>query len=115
MLSKDPFMKRCIWDNENCDGRVEFEHAFLFAGIQIVLWWAIVPVCTYHHRGKGLVKNFNQAVAFGRAYQDLLRAKLVFSIDQFVETLRELYPRHTWPIKYLLTKYKKQLKALDLL
>ena len=49
-LSKDPFMKSCIVAN-NCEGRVEFDHAFKYAGRRINELWAILPLCTKHNHG----------------------------------------------------------------
>jgi hypothetical protein len=112
MLAKDPFMKRCIYDNEECDGRVEFEHALIYAGKQVVEWWSIVPVCTYHHRGKGLIKEFNQAVAFGRAWKAAKNLLMDFADAEY--SIRFFFPKNTWPVAYLLTKYQKKLKELKL-
>lgn len=109
MLARDPFMKRCIHDNEECDGRVEFEHALIYAGKQVVEWWSIIPVCTYHHRGKGLVKDFNQAVAFGRLFKF---SKGAFPMLNF---LRRSFPRYGWNPIYLVEKYEKQLMKLKVL
>ena len=49
-LSKDPFMKKCIVAN-NCEGRVEFDHAFTYAGRRVNELWAILPLCTKHNHG----------------------------------------------------------------
>lgn len=112
MLEIDPFMKRCIWDNEDCQGRVEWEHALIYAGKQVQVWWAIVPCCTFHHRGKGLDKGFNQAVAFARAIY--FGVTQDFSYDEVLWGIKELFPKYTWPISFLLKKYAKQLKKLKL-
>lgn len=110
MLARDPFMKRCIHDNEECDGRVEFEHALIYAGKQVVAWWSIVPVCTYHHRGKGLIKDFNQAVAFGRLYSEVNLS----SGKSLTELADQLYPKNSWRIEYLIGKYENHLRKLKL-
>lgn len=69
-LAADPFMLRCIHSYlpgaTPCSGRVEWEHAFTFAGRQLNERWAIVPVCTGHHRGGGLVKDLNRYAALLR-------------------------------------------------
>jgi len=51
ILAKDPLMTRCVI----CDDvRVEWDHVISGLGRrQLQEWWAIAPVCTYHHRGKG--------------------------------------------------------------
>lgn len=52
-LSKDPEMKRCLINDQDCQGRVEWDHLFEYAGRQINEWWAIAPLCWFHHRGGG--------------------------------------------------------------
>lgn len=73
-LASDRFMKRCIHVynslSEPCDGRVEWEHAF---GRKNQRTWNIVPCCTYHHRGKGLDKRYNEFFALMRARETQLR------------------------------------------
>jgi len=50
-LKKDPFMRRCALEDENCKGRIEWHHVFIFAGKQIQESWAIAGACSeYHHR-----------------------------------------------------------------
>jgi len=84
-------MKHCIHDG--CPGIPEWEHAFTHGGKQINEAWAIVPCCTFHHRGAGLDKTYNQYIALGRA------------------TLKDLekYPKTDWEQlnKYLNTLYDK--------
>ncbi len=77
-----------------CNGRVEIEHAELYAGRQIPEMWNYVPVCTWHHRGAGLDKNLNQYEALSRA-TDADLAK---------------YPKVDWKqkLKYLKSKYDHQ-------
>lgn len=67
-IATDPFMKRCI--HKGCLGEPEWEHCFIYGGKQINEAWAIVPCCTFHHRGSGFDKNFNQYVALCRASPD---------------------------------------------
>jgi hypothetical protein len=88
-LDADPFMHRCIHaylrtEGNPCSGRVEWEHAHLYAGRQINERWAIVPVCTYHHRGRGLDKNVNK-------YASLLRMT-----EEERTTAETKYPRTNW-------------------
>ena len=91
-LANDPFMKRCIYHNSDCSDRVEWEHALYYSGKKIQETFAIVPCCTYHHRGAGLNKEFNQAIALSRATDEDL-AK---------------YPRANFQQmkKYLIKKYE---------
>ncbi len=96
-LALDPFMSRCIYNHigkgNECRGRVEWEHAFLYAGKQINEAWAIVPCCTYHHRGDGLDKDFNRYMAIVRAD---------------IKDLQNRMPRNDWSqvLKFLTTKYE---------
>lgn len=93
-ITRDPFMKVCIHDNHECKGRVEWEHAFTYAGKQINEFWAIVPVCTYHHRGPGLNKEYNQ-------FRAIIRAD--------IESLCKRMPNKNWRQikKYLCNKFNK--------
>ena len=92
-IAKDSFMKTCIHENEECRGRVEWEHAFTYRGRQINEAWAIVPVCTYHHRGPGLNKEYNQ-------YRTIIRAD--------IDDLCKRMPNKDWRQikKYLSNKFK---------
>ena len=49
-LGADLFMKKCIVAN-NCEGRVEYDHAFTYAGRRVNELWAILPLCTKHNHG----------------------------------------------------------------
>ncbi len=99
-IARDPFMKTCIRRNEECSGRIEWEHAFTYAGKQINEAWAIVPVCVYHHRGLGLDKEYNQ-------YRAIIRAD--------IEDLCKRMPNKDWrQIKnYLVGKYEKSKMVIN--
>lgn len=53
-LATDPIMKQCIFKGTfkevDCEGRVEWNHGFTYASKRQNELWAIVPLCTYHHR-----------------------------------------------------------------
>lgn len=96
-IASDPFMAICIYEspdapNNDCSGRIEWEHACLYAGKRINEPWAIVPCCTSHNRGQGIVKEYNR-------YRALLRANL--------SDLARRYPKHNWQqeFNYLKGKY----------
>lgn len=97
-IAEDPFMAFCIYEKigqgDKCDGRIEWEHVFCYAGKQINEAWSILPVCTYHHRGGGLNKEYHQFVALNRADIDDLEKRM---------------PRKNWRQlkKYLNNKYEK--------
>ncbi len=78
-IAEDIEMSRCIYEQigrgNECNGKVEWEHAIMYAGRQLNEPWAIVGVCTYHHRGNGLNKNFNRFMAIRRADIEQVQAK----------------------------------------
>lgn len=98
-MSSDGSMLHCIHRNSDCSGRVEWEHAWIYAGKKIQEEWAIVPCCTYHHRGAGLDKDFNR-------YCSLVKARYIASlgVDVFCK-----YPKKNWrqEWEFLKTKYKQ--------
>lgn len=66
-LANDPFYKTCARKGADCDGRITFEHAWIYASQQINERWAILPLCVYHHLGSGLKKRVNQILTLARA------------------------------------------------
>lgn len=102
-IEADLFMACCVYEDDNapnhaCSGRIEWEHACLYNGKRINEPWAIIPCCTSHNRGNGLVKEYNR-------YRALLRA--VELIPEGLDDLAKRYPRHDWKqeFKYLQGKY----------
>lgn len=101
-MNADPFYKVCIRSilgECDCEGRIEFEHCFIYAGKQLNEIWAIIPCCTYHHRGAGLNKELNKLVALMRA-----------TPNDFVK-----YPKKNWQteLDYLANKYPKEFVILS--
>jgi hypothetical protein len=47
-LMDDPFMTYCVIAHE-CEGRIEWHHAFFYAGKRINEPWSIVSLCHKHH------------------------------------------------------------------
>jgi len=95
----DPYYKTCARSQEGeCEGRVTFEHAWIYGSKQIQEVWAIIPICAYHHAvdefqdGDGLDKGLNQYIALCRADIDDLCARM---------------PKKNWrqEYKYLHSKY----------
>lgn len=67
-IDADPFFRTCVRRRDGkCSGRITIDHAFIYQGRQISEMWAYVPVCWFHHLGKGLDKHFNQRIALSRA------------------------------------------------
>ena len=86
-IAADPFMQKCVY--QHCWFKPEWEHALLYQNKQINEAWAIIPVCTYHHRGGGMDKDYHRFVALSRATDDDLKK----------------YPRVDWgQMKKYLTK-----------
>lgn len=42
----------------------------MYAGKQIQVKFAVIPLCEFHHLGAGLVKKVNEIIALGRATID---------------------------------------------
>jgi hypothetical protein len=50
-LSDDPFMQVCILAHLNlgCEGKIEWQDAFTYAGKRQNVIWGILPMCHVHH------------------------------------------------------------------
>ena len=67
-LANDPYYQVCArLKDGDCEGRITWEHAWIYAGKQIQERWAIIPLCWHHHLGAGLEKPKNQYIALMRA------------------------------------------------
>lgn len=66
-------------DEGNCQGRITFEHALIYAGKQIDEVFAILRICEYHHGvnkfqdGGDMNKEKHVWLALNRATDDELR------------------------------------------
>jgi hypothetical protein len=90
-LASNPRMKYCNHADENCEGKIEWHHVWIYGGKQINEEWAIVAACAYHHRMVGSNKKIREHFE---------RISLILS---FLEDL-EKYPRKNW------SQIKKYLK-----
>ena len=64
----DPYYKTCARSDEGeCEGRVTWEHSYIYAGKQVQEKWSILPLCVFHHLGEGLDKDLNHLLALLRA------------------------------------------------
>lgn len=96
-MAADPYYKVCARKSKACNGRITWEHAWIYAGKQIQEKWAIIPLCWYHHLGDGLHKEKNQAISLFRATpEDLAK-----------------YPKKDWEqsLKYFKEKYGKKQRT----
>ena len=84
-IAADPYMKVCARSGWDCQGRITWEHAFIYAGKQINEAWAIIPLCWFHHLGPGVDKRINEAIALNRATEEDLKK----------------YPKKNWQIYFL--------------
>ncbi|MBN8966102.1 MAG: hypothetical protein J0H89_12160 [Rhizobiales bacterium] len=83
-LAADPYYRHCAYQDvvgrHFCEGRITWEHALYFQGVQIQKRFAILPLCEKAH-GIGrfmdagdLDKRINQWIALNRATDAELRA-----------------------------------------
>jgi hypothetical protein len=99
-ISADPFMSKCARSLEgNCDGRITWEHALIFAGKQLNERFAIIPLCEKHHAvnkyqdGDHLCKEINVLIALNRATDSELDS--ISKVEDYRrkrEYLRDKYP-----------------------
>jgi len=85
-LSADPFYRVCARHGPDCDGRVTWEHALMYAGKQIQAKFAIIPLCEFHH-GVGVHQD-------GGALNK--RWNIDFAMRRATPEDRERYPRLPW-------------------
>lgn len=92
-------MQTCIYvakgEGLNCNGRVEWEHAITIAGRQLQTTWAILPVCTFHHRGGGMDKRYHEWVALNRATDEELNTYSKANLIQKRNYLNTVYGAYT--------------------
>src|SRR4051812_40228052 len=83
-LAEDPFMRHCIIDDALCDGRIEWNHAFTYAGKRVNELWALIPMCHLHH---------SQEAKWRPLIEQVMRKR----IKHFgaAEDFRAKYPRST--------------------
>lgn len=70
----------CARRGEDCEGRITWEHALLYANKSVQEPWAIIFLCEYHHLGAGLNKRWNIRKALSQATAEDLKK----------------FPRQTW-------------------
>lgn len=67
IINTDPYFRICARKDNDCSGRMTIEHALTYARRQISEMWNYIPLCWYHHLGKGLDKRVNRQIAVSRA------------------------------------------------
>lgn len=48
-MSNDPFYKKCCVADSECGGRIEWNHALIYAGKRQNEKFCILPMCHWHH------------------------------------------------------------------
>ena len=66
-MAADPFYRVCVHDSHECEGRVEWDHVFIYAGRQVNEKWAILPTCSWHHRNITRYRKESERIAVARA------------------------------------------------
>lgn len=94
-LASLPRMRRCARHGPDCSGRITWEHAMTYAGRQIQREWAIVPLCVFHHLGRGLVKEINRHIALQRATDADLAEFPREDFQQLKNYLESVYGKRT--------------------
>lgn len=92
-------MTKCIFllrdPKHKCEGRIEREHVWIYAGRQIQEVWAIVSVCTGWHRlknfGSPLEKDWHRYVSLTLASDDDLKKYPRFNWKQEKQRLAHKY------------------------
>lgn len=98
-MANDIYYKTCARKDEgNCQGRITWEHAIIFAGRQVNEKWAILPICEFHHgvnnfqdRGD-LNKKKHIWLALNRATdEELLKVSKAINYLELRERLNAIY------------------------
>ena len=84
LLSDDPYMVICALEDFDCQGRIEWHHAFTYAGKRRNELWSIIPLCHHHHAIESVLKE---------KINDAVRERIE-KIDDFVRSdFRKKYPK----------------------
>lgn len=67
VLERDPWMKTCLLADETCEGRLNWQHSFTYAGRRISELYFLLPLCESHHR---------RQASFRREQEDAIRERI---------------------------------------
>ena len=81
-MAADPFYQTCVHQSDDCAGRIEWDHTFIYASKQVNEKWAILPTCNWHHLHITQFRRESERIAVSRATPEEL-AK---------------YPRRDWSL-----------------
>lgn len=82
VMAADPYYQKCVHASSDCQGRIEWDHSFIYAGRQINEVWAILPTCQWHHRNIVHFRKESERIAVARATEEELSK----------------YPRKNWSL-----------------
>lgn len=104
-MAADPFYSKCSREGllgHTCDGRITWEHVFIFSGRQVNKIWAIIPLCEKGHSvdhyqdGGDLDKHINEWIALNRATVEELvevsKARNYVHYRDYLNGIYGLYP-----------------------
>ena len=81
-LMDDAFMTLCALDGFECEGRIQWHHAFTYAGKRVNEVWALIPLCEWHHSHESQWKQSINALIVERIHHFAAEA-----------SFKEKYPR----------------------
>jgi hypothetical protein len=92
-IANDPYYQRCARQSAECSGRTTIEHSMKVRNRQIDDYWNLIPLCVYHHLGRGLDKEYNRYLALRRATDEDLAKYPKTDFKQMKKYLIEKYER----------------------
>ena len=105
LLASDEYkhcMRRLWFKDHYCQGRITFEHAWIYAGKQVQEKWAILSLCALSHSvdqfmNSGILdKEKNWCIALNRATeQELRRYSKAEDLIKKRDYLNKKYGKHT--------------------
>lgn len=90
-MAQDPYYSKCARKNAECVGRITWEHSSYYQGKKIQDRWSLIPLCVYHHLGKGLNKEYNRYLALSRATDEDLEKYPKSDFKQQKKYLQQKY------------------------
>lgn len=97
----NPYYKKCsrkeVFQDHQCQGRITFEHVWIYAGKQIQEEWAIIPLCEFSHsvglyQDSGILdKEKNQFISIRRTREEDFRRYKNFNWRQYKQYLINKY------------------------
>lgn len=104
-LENDPYYRKCCLTGLSKNIKIDWHHAWLYAGKQINEKWAIMPVWNRKHNFNGdtdSVHNCNETKE---------KVKLMSLLRADLDDLAKRYPKKNWSqeLEYLNNKFNKNV------